>query len=47
VLDRFDDEAVRRTLGVDLALAEHLDGQITELETYLAGQAKGHDLPNF
>ena len=47
VLDRFEDEAVRRTLGVDLALAEHLDGQIAELEAYLAAQAKVHDLPNF
>ena len=47
VVDRFADEAVRRTLGVDLALAEHLDGQIAELETYLAAQAKVHDLPNF
>ena len=47
VLDRFADEAVRRTLGVDLALAEHLDGQIAELETYLAAQAKVDDLPNF
>jgi transposase len=47
VLDRFQDESVRRTLGVDLALAEHLDGQIAELETYLAARAKVHDLPNF
>ncbi len=47
VLDRFEDEAVRRTLGVDLALVEHLDGQIAELETYPAAQAKVHDLPSF
>jgi transposase len=47
VLDRFQDESVRRTLGVDLALAEHLDGQIAELEAYLAARAKVHDLPNF
>ena len=38
---------MRRTLGVDLALIEHLDGQIAELETYLAAQAKVDDLPNF
>jgi transposase len=47
VLDRFADEAVRRTVGVDLALAEHLDGQIAELEAYLAAQAKVHDLANY
>ena len=47
VLDRVDDECVRRTLEVDLGLAEHLDRQIAELEAFLAAQAKGHDLPNF
>ena len=35
VLDCFANEAVRRTPGVDLALAEHLDGQVAELEAYL------------
>ena len=47
VLDRVDDECVRRTLEVDLELAGHLDRQIAELEAFLATQAKGHDLPNF
>ena len=47
VLDRVDDPCVRRTLQVDLDLAEHLDRQIHELETFLAAQAKGHDLPTF
>ena len=47
LLDRFDDESVRRTLAVDLDLAGHLDGQIAELEAYLAARAKVHDLPNF
>jgi transposase len=47
VLDRVDDACVRRTLQVDLDLAEHLDQQINELETFLTAQAKGHDLPTF
>ncbi len=47
VLDRVDDECVRRTLAVDLDLAAHLDRQIAALETFLAVQAKVHDLPNF
>jgi transposase-like protein len=47
VLDRVDDESVRRTLAVDLDLVAHLDGQIAELEVFLATQAKGHDLPNY
>jgi transposase len=47
VLDRVDDECVRRTLRVDLDLAEHLDAQIAELETFLVARAKGHDLPTF
>ncbi|WP_169981452.1 IS110 family RNA-guided transposase [Tautonia rosea] len=47
LLDRVDDECVRRTLQVDLELAAHLDGQIAELEAFLAAQAKGHDLPNY
>ncbi len=47
LLDRVDDECVRRTLAVDLDLAEHLDRQIAALETFLAAQAKGHDLPTF
>lgn len=47
VLDRVDDECVRRTLQVDLELAGHLDTQIAELEAFLAAQAKGHDLPTF
>jgi transposase len=47
VLDRVDDECVRRTLQVDLELATHLDAQIAELEAFLAAQAKGHDLPTF
>jgi transposase len=47
VPDRFEDESVRRTLGVDLALAEHLDGQIAELEAYLAARVKVHHLPDF
>jgi len=47
VLDRVDDECVRRTLHVDLELAAHLDRQIADLETFLAAQAKGHDLPTF
>lgn len=47
VLDRFADEAVRRTLGVDLALAEHLDGQVAELEADLAAQPKADDLASW
>jgi transposase len=47
VLDRVDDECVRRTLQVDLELAAHLDAQIAALEAFLAAQAKGHDLPTF
>jgi transposase len=47
VLDRVDDECVRRTLQVDLGLAEHLDGQVAELEAFLAAKAKVNDLPNY
>lgn len=47
VIDRFDDPSVRRTLTVDLDLVAHLDGQIAELERFLAAQAKVHDLPAF
>lgn len=46
VLDHFGDEAVRRTLGVDPALVEHLDGRIAEPEAYSAAQAEVHDLPS-
>jgi hypothetical protein len=47
VLDRVEDECVRRTLAVDLDLVAHLDAQIAELERFLNAQAKGHDLPTF
>ncbi len=47
VIERVDDECVRRTLAVDLDLVAHLDGQIAELELFLTAQAKGHDLPTF
>jgi transposase len=47
VLERFDDESVRRTLEVDLELAAHLDAQIAATEAFLAAKAKVHDLPNF
>lgn len=47
VLQHISDESVRRTLAVDLELAEHLDRQIAGLELSLSAQAKGHDLPNF
>jgi transposase len=47
VIERVDDECVRRTLAVDLDLVAHLDHQIAELELFLTAQAKGHDLPTF
>jgi transposase len=47
LLDRFDDESVRRALAVDLDLVAHLDRQVAELELFLSAQAKVHDLPNF
>jgi transposase len=46
-LDRFTDPAVQKTAAVDLAVIDHLDGQIAELELFLTAQAKVHDLPNF
>jgi transposase len=46
-LERFTDPAVLKTAAVDLAVIDHLDGQIAELELFLAAQAQVHDLPNY
>jgi transposase len=43
IAERFADPSLRKSVTVDLALADHLDGVIDELETYLTRTAKVDD----
>ncbi len=43
VAEHFEDRAVRRSVAVDLALLERMDGIVRELELDLVRQAKQHD----
>jgi transposase len=45
--ERFDDPSVRKNVAVDLALADHLDGVISDLEAYLTRTAKVDDLETY
>jgi transposase len=43
VAERFADESVRQSMGLDLALIDHLDEQLTRVELYLTRHAKVDD----
>ena len=43
VAERFPDESVRESVGVDLALIDHLDEQLITVELYLSRHAKVDD----
>jgi transposase len=47
IAERFRDASVHKSVAVDLALADHLDGVIHELETYLTKTAKVDDLETY
>jgi transposase len=47
IAERFGDASVRQNVSVDLALADHLDGVIHELEAYLTRTAKVDDLETY
>jgi transposase len=47
IAERFGDASVRKNVAVDLAVADHLDGVISELETYLTRTAKVDDLETY
>jgi len=43
VADRFEDPSVRKSVQIDLALLDHLDGLIGDVELYLTRAAKVDD----
>jgi transposase len=43
VAEHFEDQVVRKSIAVDLALLERYDALVTDLESYLVRQAKQHD----
>jgi transposase len=47
IAERFADPSVHKNVAVDLALADHLDGVISELEAYLTRTAKVDDLETY
>jgi hypothetical protein len=47
VEERFPDPSVRKSIEVDLALIEHYDQLLGELELYIARTAKHHDVNAF
>jgi len=47
IAERFRDPSVHKNVAVDLALADHLDGVISELEAYLTQTAKVDDADTY
>jgi transposase len=47
IAERFADRTVRQNVAVDLALADHLDGILHELETYLTRSAQVEDAETY
>jgi transposase len=47
IAERFRDPSVHKNVAVDLALADHLDGVISELEAYLMRTAKVDDAETY
>lgn len=47
VAEHFPDPSVRKTIEVDVALIDHYDQLLGELELYITRTAKGHDVQTF
>src|SRR5712692_4635738 len=47
VAEHFPEPSVRKTIEVDLALIDHDDQLLSELELYITRTAKGHDVQTF
>lgn len=47
VADRFPDPSVRKSMAVDLALIDHYDRLLTDVELYITNTAKVHDVNAF
>jgi transposase len=47
VEDHFPDPSVRKTIAMDVALIDHYDQLLGEVELYITRTAKGHDAQSF